>query len=177
MTHYEVLGVEPGAPAAEVRRAYLRLARTHHPDRHAEAVADERAAAEQRMRSVNEAWAVLGDPVRRRSYDEQLAGERRASWTPGTPSPDFVPFDDGEDPEDPAAAYDIPYGDGSPVHPGLQVGPAIALVLALVALGFGALLGFAPLVALGVVGLVGSLLLFAAAPLSVILRSNRHGMD
>lgn len=177
MTHYEVLGVAPGAPAAEVRRAYLRLARTHHPDRHAEATADERAAAEQRMRSANEAWAVLGDPARRRAYDDQLAGERRAAWTPGTPSPGFVPIDDDDDPEDPAAEYDVPYGDGSPVHRSLQVAPVIALVLALVALGFGALLGFAPLVALGVVGLVATLLLFAATPLSVILRSNRHGMD
>lgn len=177
MTHYEVLGVAPTASAAEVRRAYLRLARDHHPDRHAGSDRAARVKAEEQMRSVNLAWSVVGDEHRRRVYDRQLADERRSSWSPGTPTPDFVPFDDGDDPDDPAADHDVPYGDGSPVPRGLQVGPAAVLALALVALLFGALLGFGPLLALGVVGVVGSLVLFAATPLSVILRSNRHGMD
>jgi hypothetical protein len=177
VTHYEVLGVPPGATAAEVRRAYLHLARTHHPDRHAEGDRTEREAAEARMRSVNEAWAVLGDAARRRAYDDALVDERRSSWQPGTPSPDFVPYDDGDDPDDPAAEHDVPYGDGTPVHRGLQVGPAAALVLAVVALGLGVLLDFRPLMALGILGVVGSILAFAAVPLSVILRSNRHGLD
>ena len=169
MTLYEVLGVDPAASAAEIRRAYLDLARRHHPD-----VQGGRSSGEERMRQVNEAWAVLGDDRRRRDYDRDLAAERRQAWSPGTASPDFVPVDDGDDPEDPAAEHDVPYGDGSPVHRGLQVGPAALLVLGVVALAFGGLLQFGPLVALGLVGLVGGALAFVATPVYAILRSHRH---
>ena len=64
---YDRLGVSPDATDAEVRQAWLRLARTHHPDAHADPAA--RAAAEVEMRAINEAWAVLGDPARRAAYD------------------------------------------------------------------------------------------------------------
>src|SRR3954447_1104018 len=60
VTHYDVLGVAVGASRAEIHRAYLALARRHHPD----AGGDEAA-----MRKVNEAWAVLSDNARRRRYD------------------------------------------------------------------------------------------------------------
>ena len=173
MTLYEVLGVDPTATPGEIRRAYLDLARRHHPDVRAGG-GDGDGGGEDRMRQVNEAWSVLGDEGRRRRYDRGLAAERRQSWSPGTVSPDFVPVDDGEDPEDPAAEHDLPYGDGSPVHRSLQVGPAALLVLGLVALGAGALLQFGPLLALGVAGLVGGGLLFVATPVYAILRSHRH---
>lgn len=174
MTHYEVLGVDPGADPVEVRRAYLRLARDHHPDHHAEGTSADRAEAEDEMRRINEAWAVLGDERARVDYDRTLRAERRASWTPGTTTPDFVPFDDGVDPEDPAAEHDVPYGDGSPVHRSMQVGPVLVLVLGLVALGAGAMLAFRPLLALGVVGVVGAGVLFVATPVYAILRSHQH---
>ena len=83
MTHYEVLGVPQTASAADVRRAFLALARRFHPDVHvlADAATQRRAAA--CMRAVNDAWAVLGDAGRRASYDAELrrapaAGCRRA---------------------------------------------------------------------------------------------------
>ncbi len=60
LRHYEVLGVHPTASPAEVRRAYLALARRHHPDAGGDAGT---------MRAVNEAWAILGDPARRAEYD------------------------------------------------------------------------------------------------------------
>src|SRR3954451_13759441 len=47
---YDVLGVPPGASPAEIRRAYLRLARRHHPDAGGNAA---------EMRRLNEAWAAL----------------------------------------------------------------------------------------------------------------------
>jgi hypothetical protein len=50
MSPYEVLGVPPNATPDEIRRAYLALARRHHPD--AGGTADE-------MRRLNEAWAAL----------------------------------------------------------------------------------------------------------------------
>ena len=65
MTHYERLGVAPDASAADVRAAYRRAARLHHPD----ANGDRSASA---MAEVNQAWWVLRDPDRRRQYDLSL---------------------------------------------------------------------------------------------------------
>jgi curved DNA-binding protein CbpA len=66
------MGVQPNAPQDEIRDAYLRLARSLHPDRHEGGTATERQLAERRMREVNEAWRVLGDPAARASYDQEL---------------------------------------------------------------------------------------------------------
>ena len=65
MNHYERLGVPRTANAVEIREAYRSAARAAHPDRHGTASAD-------RMARVNEAWRVLGDPARRRAYDDLL---------------------------------------------------------------------------------------------------------
>lgn len=64
-SHYDVLGVSPGAKPDAIRRAYLRQARRWHPDR-------PMGDAEQ-MRAVNEAWQVLGDIRSRAAYDRSLA--------------------------------------------------------------------------------------------------------
>jgi hypothetical protein len=64
-SHYEVLGVPASATQAEVRAAYRAAARNHHPDA---------GGDPGRMRALNVAWAVLGDPVRRAAYDRVLAG-------------------------------------------------------------------------------------------------------
>jgi curved DNA-binding protein CbpA len=56
---HEVLGVEPGASADEVRAAYQRLARSYHPDR-VEGLAPElRELAHQRMVEINGAYEAL----------------------------------------------------------------------------------------------------------------------
>jgi hypothetical protein len=63
-THYEVLGVGASATTAEIRDAYRRLARQHHPDA---------AAGDQHsMSAINEAYRVLQDPARRAVYDASL---------------------------------------------------------------------------------------------------------
>jgi hypothetical protein len=64
---YAILGVGRDATPLQVARAHRRLAKRHHPDLHegAEAVI---AAAEQ-MRRINEAWAILSNPIRRREFD------------------------------------------------------------------------------------------------------------
>jgi len=61
---YAVLGVARDATPLQVARAHRRLAKRHHPDLHEGAV-----DAAERMRSINEAWAILTDPVRRAEYD------------------------------------------------------------------------------------------------------------
>ena len=93
-TLYDVLGVTPTADAGEVRRAYLSRARESHPDRYIDAPTDQRNDAERRMREVNEAWNILGNPRRRRRYDlELMPAERFVTRTDGTIAEPIV-FDD-----------------------------------------------------------------------------------
>ncbi len=71
--YYAELEVEASAPFEEVRAAYRRLARAHHPD------VNPSAEAAERMRRINEAWEVLRDPARRAEYDRSRpAGAARA---------------------------------------------------------------------------------------------------
>ena len=69
MDFYFVLGVERGAPAGEIKRAYKRLARRLHPDINP---GDREAAA--RFRQVLDAYETLMDPDRRRRYDAGQVG-------------------------------------------------------------------------------------------------------
>lgn len=62
--YYDILGLEKGAGQKQVRDAYRRLALLHHPDRNKDSP---EAAA--RMKEINESYAVLSDPVKRREYD------------------------------------------------------------------------------------------------------------
>ena len=68
--YYQVLGVARDAAAAEIKKAYRRLARKYHPD-----VSKEKDA-EARMKAVNEAYAVLSDPEKRAAYDRLGSGHR-----------------------------------------------------------------------------------------------------
>jgi curved DNA-binding protein len=70
--YYKVLGVERGASAEEIKRAYRALALRWHPDRHGQSEA-ERSHAEAEFKRVNEAYEVLSDPEKRARYD-QLGG-------------------------------------------------------------------------------------------------------
>ena len=62
---YEVLGISRDAGADEIKRAYRRLAREHHPDRH-----PDDAQAEERFKEVTQAYEVLSDEGKRKIYDE-----------------------------------------------------------------------------------------------------------
>ena len=63
---YETLGVSTSASDNEIRDAFRKLARAHHPDRFD---ASRRASAEMRFQAITEAYNVLGDKERRERYD------------------------------------------------------------------------------------------------------------
>lgn len=62
---YDVLGVASSATHEEIRSAFRRLAREHHPDAN-----PNDAAAETRFKRINAAFRVLGDPDKRRAYND-----------------------------------------------------------------------------------------------------------
>src|SRR4029077_19512981 len=63
--YYETLGVPKTATEDEIRSAFRKLARKHHPD-----VAKDKKAAEEKFKEINEAYEVLGDPEKRKKYDQ-----------------------------------------------------------------------------------------------------------
>lgn len=63
--YYSILGVEQGASQDEIKRAYRRLARKHHPD----ANKDDPGAAD-KFKEISEAYRVLSDPEKRARYDQ-----------------------------------------------------------------------------------------------------------
>lgn len=76
--YYSVLGVPRTASEADLKKAFRKLAREYHPD-----VAKDKKRAEEKFKEVNEAYEVLGDPAKRKQYD-QLG----ANWKSGA---DFRP--------------------------------------------------------------------------------------
>jgi molecular chaperone DnaJ len=88
ITHYERIGVSSDASHAQIRDAYRRKARQHHPDAH--------QGDSDQMAAINEAWRVLSDPGRRAMYDASL----RTVARPGPAAPvwetEADDFDDDE---------------------------------------------------------------------------------
>jgi hypothetical protein len=70
--YYSILGAGRDAPREEIERCYKRLARRHHPDR---------GGDEEEMKSINEAWRVLGNDDARRAYDSRRARPREVYRT------------------------------------------------------------------------------------------------
>ena len=63
--YYATLGVNKGSTEKEIKQAFRKLARKHHPD-----VNPGDKTAESRFKEINEAYEVLGDPDKRKKYDE-----------------------------------------------------------------------------------------------------------
>src|SRR3954453_23586971 len=70
--YYSSLGVAKTASQKEIKAAYRKLARKHHPD-----VNQGAKSAEGRFKGINEAYEVLGDPEKRKKYDELGANWRQ----------------------------------------------------------------------------------------------------
>ena len=66
--YYRILGVSREASDEDIKKAYRKLVFEHHPDRN-----PDKAGAEDRIREINVAYEVVGDPEKRRTYD-------RLSW-------------------------------------------------------------------------------------------------
>lgn len=80
--YYATLGVPRDASEEDIKKAFRKLARQYHPD-----VAKDKKSAEEKFKAVNEANEVLGDPVKRRKYDQLGANWRDEGR--GQPPPDW----------------------------------------------------------------------------------------
>jgi hypothetical protein len=188
--HYQVLGVPRGADPVTIRRAYLRLARKHHPDLHAGEPAAVQAESRARMLEVNAAWAVLGDPERRAAYDRvardggpsqgaapvgrdgrvQPAKPNRKGWTPRADDTGWMSDFDKWKEEADQLPPDLP---GAGTRNPWRVLP-IGVFVASVAIGCFALVSMIrALLALAYVGVAVSAVLFIAFPLLEMTRRRR----
>jgi curved DNA-binding protein len=115
--YYKLLGVDKKATEKEIKTAFRKLARQHHPD-----VNPDDPAAEGRFKEINEAYEVLGDSEKRAKYDQlganwhrwQQAGGRPgdfdwSQWATGGPGGQRVHVQYGS-PED----FEDLFGGGSP---------------------------------------------------------------
>jgi hypothetical protein len=163
VTHYEVLGVGPAATAEEIKRAYRRQARLHHPD---VAEADARG-----MRALNEAWAVLGNPDRRRAYDRAMGtSEPVRPAPPASEAPQAGPWADADEDDEPF----LPEEPREARREMLVFAPVVVLAMAV---GFFALstLMFSPaLQTLAIVLLPVAGLCFALVPIITLRRQARR---
>jgi molecular chaperone DnaJ len=83
--YYEILGVPRDAPVAEIKKAYRKLALKYHPDRNGEDL-----QGEEKFKEASEAYSVLGNPEKRKIYDQYGAEGLRT----GGGASDFSVFSD-----------------------------------------------------------------------------------
>ncbi|MFF1543713.1 molecular chaperone DnaJ [Streptomyces sp. NPDC058291] len=88
---YKVLGVPKDATEAEIKKAYRKLAREYHPDAN-----KGNAKAEERFKEISEANDVLGDPKKRKEYDEARALFGNGGFRPGPGAGGSFNFDLGD---------------------------------------------------------------------------------
>ena len=97
--YYSTLGVAKTATEKEIKQAYRKLARKHHPD-----VNPGNKSAEAKSKDINEAYEVLGDPPKRKKYDE-LGSNWRMYEQAGAP---------GAAPPGAGGAWNVDFGGGDP---------------------------------------------------------------
>ncbi len=177
MTLYDTLGVDPTASEQEIRKVYVDLARRHHPDFHTDAGPEARAAADRRMRQINEAWSVLGDAERRATYDLTLRDPSGSSSVTTAPKREWRPIEPDDpneievDPRD--LSDDVPIvADAKPPR-SLPFFVALFFIGSLVVLSFGLVTRVPAILALGAILFGLTILALVAAPLLVLAKSWR----
>ena len=88
--YYSILGIPSHADEKQIRNAYRKLAKVHHPDKHK---GSDKAKHEAIFREVAQAYEVLSDPMKRQEYDRLLHSEQYAS----NPSPDQTSYQRSQD--------------------------------------------------------------------------------
>ncbi len=139
------------------------------------------------MRAINDAWAVLSDPIRRHRYDlacrgpdavHREGGAERPPPSPARPRRPWVPLDDDDDDGGDGYCSDSleeeSAGGCGPPPRWIQVGPPLLLVVAVVALVLGGFTAIPGLVPLGVGCASSGLVLFLAAPLVTVRSTARR---
>ncbi|HEY3552856.1 MAG TPA: DnaJ domain-containing protein, partial [Solirubrobacterales bacterium] len=76
--YYKALGVAKDASSSDIKKAYRKLARELHPDAN-----PGNTKAEARFKAVSEAYGVLGDPDKRKEYDEARSLFSSGGFRPG----------------------------------------------------------------------------------------------
>ena len=100
MSYYDLLGVKQGATQEQIRSAYRVLVQLFHPDRLQQSKPEVRDFASERLKALNQAYEVLGNPARRSEYDARQqaaqpapapARQRPAETERRTPAPEWRP--------------------------------------------------------------------------------------
>src|ERR1700758_5772436 len=99
--YYATLGVQKAATEKEIKQAFRKLARKLHPD-----VNPGDKSAESKFKEINEAYEVLGDPAKRRKYDE-LGANWRMYEQAGAQGPGGFGFDPRQQ-----GAWNVHFGGG-----------------------------------------------------------------
>ena len=68
--YYEVLGVDKKASAADIKKAYRKIAIKYHPDRQGDKSDAAKKEAEEKFKEAAEAYSVLSDETKRQQYDQ-----------------------------------------------------------------------------------------------------------
>jgi len=117
--YYQILGVPKSASQEEIKQAYKKLAKEHHPDM---VDASNKESAEKRFKEINEAYQVLGDPQKRKMFDQfgtadpNMAGAGRGgqwgpfSYTYSSGGAGSNPFDFGSSDFDPLDIFEDFFG-------------------------------------------------------------------
>jgi DnaJ-class molecular chaperone len=103
--YYSTLGVAKTATEKEIKQAYRKLARKHHPD-----VNPGDKSAETRFKEINEAYEVLGDPAKRKKYDELGANWRMYEQAGAGAGPGPGGFNPGAQ----GGGWNVHFGQGAP---------------------------------------------------------------
>lgn len=68
VNYYDLLGIDPKADGADIKRAYYEKLKVWHPDKNLE----NREVAEEKTKMLNQAYSILSDPAKRKQYDRIL---------------------------------------------------------------------------------------------------------